>query len=146
MSANLVSMLTVRTACMCPRASYARTRLHFRRNVQLLTCGGRRRSPDGSQLIFLSDVRSGWYNIHKYTVATGELGCILPQDLECCSSHQGWHLGLQSFHFLDPDNLVLVYSEKGKSVVAKLNLGTQELTALPLAGQCRPPFLIDAVE
>jgi dipeptidyl aminopeptidase/acylaminoacyl peptidase len=89
-------------------------------------------SPDGSRLVFLSDCRAGWYNLHVYTPASGASKCVLPRDSESCSSHQGWTLGLQSFHFLDDENIILVSSEEGKSVISKLNLRTEELTPLPL--------------
>ena len=90
-------------------------------------------APDGS-LLYLSDSTTGFYNLHVLDPPAAAPRCLLPQQTEFCSSHQGWQFGLPSFHLLTPDTLVCALSESGVSRLCTVDVSTGDVASLDVPG------------
>ena len=89
-------------------------------------------TPSGA-LVFLSDSTTGFYNLHVVDAGSTSARCLLARPgTEFCSSHQGWSLGLQSFHLLSDDTLICTFGQGGVSKVCTVRVSTGELTILEL--------------
>jgi len=89
-------------------------------------------TPSGA-LVFLSDSTTGFYNLHVVDVGSTSARCLLARPgTEFCSSHQGWSLGLQSFHLLSDDTLICTFGQDGVSKLCTVRVSTGKLTILEL--------------
>src|SRR5262249_60276728 len=76
-------------------------------------------SPDGSALIFVSD-RTGWWNLYRYDLATGETRALAPMRAEF-GQPQG-QFGMSTYDFAGRDRLVAAYVENGLGKLALIEL------------------------
>jgi dipeptidyl aminopeptidase/acylaminoacyl peptidase len=67
-------------------------------------------SPDGADLVFVSD-RSGWWNLYRFTLATGEVRPIAPRSTEF--GQPQWNFGMATYAFAGPERIVCTYAEAG---------------------------------
>jgi dipeptidyl aminopeptidase/acylaminoacyl peptidase len=81
--------------------------------------------PDGSGLIFVSD-RSGWWNLYRYDLGTGETLPLWPIDAEF--GQPLFILGMSSYALVGDDGIVCALVRNGLSQLAKLDLHTNETT------------------
>jgi dipeptidyl aminopeptidase/acylaminoacyl peptidase len=80
-------------------------------------------SPDG-RLYFVSD-RSGWWNLHRLE-ANGVSTNICPKNAEFGQAQ--WIFGMSTYAFLSASEIVCSYSESGQGKLARLTVGTKQLT------------------
>lgn len=91
-------------------------------------------TPYGSALVFVSD-RTGWWNLYRYSLATGETTPLAPTPLAPMEAEFGvpqWVFGLSTYAFAGPDRLVCSYISNGLAHLATLDLATQELDPIEL--------------
>jgi dipeptidyl aminopeptidase/acylaminoacyl peptidase len=81
-------------------------------------------SPDGD-LYFISD-ESGWWNLYRH----GQGASICQMDAEFGGAH--WQFGLSTFGFLDEETITCIYSKGNVSQLAKLSIGSGDLTDIAL--------------
>ena len=84
-------------------------------------------SPDGTDLVFVSD-RSGWWNLYRFTLATGAVRPIAPRTAEF--GQPQWNFGMATYAFAGPDRIVCAYAEAGLGHLAVIDLTTGSLRAL----------------
>jgi hypothetical protein len=84
-------------------------------------------SPDGTDLLFVSD-RSGWWNLYRFTLATGAVLSIAPQTVEF--GQPQLNFGMATYAFAGPDRIVCTYSEAGLGHLAVIDLTTGSLRPL----------------
>jgi hypothetical protein len=66
-------------------------------------------SPEGTDLVFVSD-RSGWWNLYRFTLATGEVRPIAPRPAEFGQPQSSF--GMATYAFAGPDRIVCRASRK----------------------------------
>ena len=84
-------------------------------------------SPDSTDLVFVSD-RSGWWNLYRFTLATGAVRPIAPDAAEF--GQPQWSFGMATYAFAGPDRIVCAYSEAGLGHLAVIDLTTGSLRSL----------------
>jgi dipeptidyl aminopeptidase/acylaminoacyl peptidase len=84
-------------------------------------------SPDGTDLVFISD-RSGWWNLYRFTLATGAVRPIAPRAAEF--GQPQWNFGMATYAFAGPERIVCVYAEGGLGNLAVIDLTTGSLRPL----------------
>ena len=84
-------------------------------------------SPDGADLVFVSD-RSGWWNLYRFTWATGAVRPIAPMAAEF--GQPQWNFGMATYALVGPGRIVCTYAEAGLGHLAALDLATGALTRL----------------
>jgi dipeptidyl aminopeptidase/acylaminoacyl peptidase len=84
-------------------------------------------SPDGV-LTFISD-RSGWWNLYR-AGNDGAMHPLCPRDAEFCGAQ--WVFGQASYAFLSAGQIVCSYGEAERTVLARLDVASGELTPLAL--------------
>jgi dipeptidyl aminopeptidase/acylaminoacyl peptidase len=84
-------------------------------------------SPDGGTIVFISD-RSGWWNLHRFELATRALRPIAPMAVEF--GQPQWVFGMSTYAFAGPDRIVCTYSEAGLGQIAVIDLATETLRTL----------------
>jgi dipeptidyl aminopeptidase/acylaminoacyl peptidase len=84
-------------------------------------------SPDGTHILFVSD-RSGWWNLHRFELATGALRPIAPMAAEF--GQPQWAFGMSTYAFVGPDRIVCTYSKAGLGKLAVIDLATETLRTL----------------
>jgi dipeptidyl aminopeptidase/acylaminoacyl peptidase len=84
-------------------------------------------SPDGV-LHFISD-RSGWWNLHRVD-ADGAIRALCPRPADFCPAQ--WVFGQSNYAFLSATQLACSYGEGGRTVLARLEVGSGRLTPLAL--------------
>jgi dipeptidyl aminopeptidase/acylaminoacyl peptidase len=84
-------------------------------------------SPDGADLVFVSD-RSDWWNLYRYTLATGAALPIAPMAAEF--SRPQWNFGMSAYAFVGPDRIVCSYLENGLGRLAVIDLTNGALRPL----------------
>jgi dipeptidyl aminopeptidase/acylaminoacyl peptidase len=82
-------------------------------------------SPDGKQIVFVSD-RSGWWNLHRFELATGMTSPLVSMAAEF--GVPLWQFGVSTYAFAGADRIVCAYSENGLGRLAVLNLASGDLT------------------
>ncbi len=82
--------------------------------------------PDG-RLIFVSD-RSGWWNLYAEGATRSEALCPLEAEFGLAQ----WVFGLSTWDFIDAGGVLCSYSADGSDRMARLDLVTGRLDALPL--------------
>ncbi len=81
-------------------------------------------SPDGSELVFVSD-RSGWWNLHRFTLATGEVRPVAPMSAEF--GQPQWVFGMATYAFAGRDRILCSFVEAGLGVLAVIDLASGTL-------------------
>ena len=84
-------------------------------------------SPDGTDIVFVSD-RSGWWNLYRFTLATGEVRPIAPRSAEF--GQPQWNFGMATYAFAGPNRIVCAYAEAGLGHLAVIDLTTGSLRSL----------------
>jgi hypothetical protein len=84
-------------------------------------------SPDGSELIFVSD-RSGWWNLYRFNLATAAVRPIAPMTAEF--GQPQWNFATASYAFAGPERIVCAYAEGGLGHLAVVEPATGALRAL----------------
>jgi dipeptidyl aminopeptidase/acylaminoacyl peptidase len=84
-------------------------------------------SPDGTDLVFASD-RSGWWNLYRFTLATGAVQPIAARTAEF--GQPQWNFGMATYTFAGPDRIVCAYAEAGLGHLAVVDLTTGSLRPL----------------
>ena len=84
-------------------------------------------SPDGTDIVFVSD-RSGWWNLYRFTLATGEVRPIAPRPAEF--GQPQWNFGMATYAFAGPDRIICAYAEAGLGHLAVIDLTTGSLRSL----------------
>jgi dipeptidyl aminopeptidase/acylaminoacyl peptidase len=84
-------------------------------------------SPDGTDLVFISDV-SGWWNLYRFTLATGAVRPIAPRASEF--GQPQWNFGMATYGFAGPERIVCAYAEGGLGHLAVIDLTTGSLRPL----------------
>ncbi|MDZ5699067.1 S9 family peptidase [Chelativorans sp. M5D2P16] len=84
-------------------------------------------TPDGNAVTFVSD-RSGWWNLHRFELATQALRPIAPMAAEF--GQPQWVFGMSTYAFAGPDRIVCTYSEAGLGRLAVVDLATGMLRTL----------------
>jgi dipeptidyl aminopeptidase/acylaminoacyl peptidase len=84
-------------------------------------------SPDGTDLVFVSD-RSGWWNLYRFTLATGAVRPIAPRAAEF--GQPQWNFGMATYAFAGPQRIVCAYAEGGLGQLAVIDLTTGSLRPL----------------
>ncbi len=84
-------------------------------------------SPDGADLVFVSD-RSDWWNLYRFTLATGAVRPIAPMAAEF--GQPQWNFDMATYAFVGPGRIVCTYAEAGLGHLAALDLATGALTRL----------------
>jgi dipeptidyl aminopeptidase/acylaminoacyl peptidase len=84
-------------------------------------------SPDGTDIVFASD-RSGWWNLYRFTLATGEVRPIAPRPAEF--GQPQWTFGMATYAFAGPNRIVCAYAEAGLGYLAVIDLTTGSLRSL----------------
>jgi short chain dehydrogenase/WD40-like Beta Propeller Repeat len=84
-------------------------------------------SPDGTDIVFVSD-RSGWWNLYRFTLATGEVRPIAPRPAEF--GQPQWTFGMATYAFAGPNRIVCAYAEAGLGHLAVIDLTTGSLRSL----------------
>jgi dipeptidyl aminopeptidase/acylaminoacyl peptidase len=84
-------------------------------------------SPDGADLVFVSD-RSGWWNLYRFTLATGAVQPIAMRTAEF--GQPQWNFGMATYAFAGPDRIVCAYAEAGLGHLAVIDLTTGSLRSL----------------
>jgi dipeptidyl aminopeptidase/acylaminoacyl peptidase len=84
-------------------------------------------SPDGTDLVFISDV-SGWWNLYRFTLATGAVRPIAPRAAEF--GQPQWNFGMATYAFAGPERIVCAYAEGGLGHLAVIDLTTGLLRPL----------------
>jgi dipeptidyl aminopeptidase/acylaminoacyl peptidase len=80
--------------------------------------------PDG-RLYFISD-RSGWWNLYRWTPASGEIEALAPREAEFGGPH--WQFGASYYDFESPERLLCTYGVDGISHLARIDLASGTLT------------------
>ena len=86
-------------------------------------------SPDGSQLLFVSD-RTGWWNLYRCDPATMTTRPLAPMAAEFGLPQ--WTFGTSTYAFAGSDRIVCSYSQGGLGHLAVLDLTSGALTPLPI--------------
>jgi dipeptidyl aminopeptidase/acylaminoacyl peptidase len=86
-------------------------------------------SPDGTDVVFVSD-RSGWWNLYRFTLATGAVRPIAPQTAEF--GQPQWNFGMATYAFARPDRVVCTFAEAGLGHLAVIDLTTGSLRPLDI--------------
>ena len=84
-------------------------------------------SPDGTDLVFISD-RSGWWNLYRFTLATGAVRPIATRTAEF--GQPQWNFGMATYAFAGPERIVCAYAEAGLGHLAVIDLTTGSLHPL----------------
>ncbi len=84
-------------------------------------------SPDGADLVFVSD-RSGWWNLYRFTLATGAVRPIAPRTAEF--GQPQWNFGMATYAFAGPERIVCAFAEAGLGHLAVIDLTTGSLHPL----------------
>ena len=84
-------------------------------------------SPDGADLVFVSD-RSGWWNLYRFTLATGAVQPIAMRTAEF--GQPQWNFGMATYAFAGLDRIVCAYAEAGLGHLAVIDLTTGSLRSL----------------
>ena len=84
-------------------------------------------SPDSADLVFVSD-RSGWWNLYRFTLATGAVQPIAMRTAEF--GQPQWNFGMATYAFAGPDRIVCAYAEAGLGHLAVIDLTTGSLRSL----------------
>jgi dipeptidyl aminopeptidase/acylaminoacyl peptidase len=84
-------------------------------------------SPDGAHIVFVSD-RSGWWNLHRFELATGALEPIAPMAAEF--GQPQWVFGMSTFAFAGPGRIVCAYSQAGLGKLATVDVATGALETI----------------
>jgi dipeptidyl aminopeptidase/acylaminoacyl peptidase len=84
-------------------------------------------SPDGADLVFVSD-RSGWWNLYRFTLATGAVQPIVTRPAEF--GQPQWTFGMATYAFAGLDRIVCTYAESGLGHLAVIDLTTGSLRSI----------------
>jgi dipeptidyl aminopeptidase/acylaminoacyl peptidase len=84
-------------------------------------------SPDGADLVFVSD-RSGWWNLYRFTLATGAVQPIFRRPAEF--GQPQWNFGMATYAFAGSDRIVCTYGESGLGHLAVIDLTTGSLRSI----------------
>jgi dipeptidyl aminopeptidase/acylaminoacyl peptidase len=84
-------------------------------------------SPDGRHIVLVSD-RSGWWNLHRFELATHALEPIAPMAAEF--GQPQWAFGMSTYAFAAADRIVCTYSQGGLGKLAIIDLGAGTLRTL----------------
>src|SRR5262245_44497598 len=82
-------------------------------------------SPDGAQIALVSD-RSGWWNLYSLDLATRTVRALAPMAAEFGMPQ--WLLGMSTYAFAGPEQIICAYSQGGLGHLAVLNLANERLT------------------
>lgn len=81
-------------------------------------------SPDGNAVVFISD-RSGWWNLHRFELATRTVRPIMPMAAEF--GQPQWVFGMSTYAFAGPDRIVCTYLDAGLGRLAVVDLKAETL-------------------
>jgi dipeptidyl aminopeptidase/acylaminoacyl peptidase len=100
----------------------------------LAIAGGRTESifqpewaPDGARVVFVSD-RSGWWNLHRFELATRKVEPIAPMEAEF--GQPQWTFGMSTFAFAGPGRIVCTFSRQGLAKLAVVDVATGALETI----------------
>ncbi|MCB1614732.1 MAG: S9 family peptidase, partial [Pseudomonadales bacterium] len=80
-----------------------------------------------NDIFFVSD-QSGWWNIHRYYLNTGEEINLLPMEAEFGLPQ--WVFGMSTYQVVDEDTLACCYTADGEWQLALLSISKNKLTPL----------------
>ena len=84
-------------------------------------------STEGTHIFFVSD-QSGWWNLHRFELATQTVRQIAPMEAEF--GRPQWAFGMSTFAFAGADRVVCTYSRAGLGKLAVFELATETLRVL----------------
>jgi dipeptidyl aminopeptidase/acylaminoacyl peptidase len=86
-------------------------------------------SPDGNAIIFVSD-RTGWWNLYAWDLAAATARPLCPMAAEFGMPQ--WNLGIASYAFAGPGEIVCAYAQSGLGRLATLDTATGKLDPVVL--------------
>jgi dipeptidyl aminopeptidase/acylaminoacyl peptidase len=86
-------------------------------------------SPDGNAIIFVSD-RTGWWNLYAWDLAAATARPLCPMAAEFGMPQ--WNLGIASYAFAGPGQIVCAYAQSGLGRLATLDTATGKLDPVVL--------------
>jgi dipeptidyl aminopeptidase/acylaminoacyl peptidase len=84
-------------------------------------------SHDGADLVFVSD-RSGWWNLYRFTLASGVMQPIAPMAAEF--GQPQWIFGMATYAFAARNRVVCAYTQAGLGRLAAVDFATGSLRPL----------------
>lgn len=84
-------------------------------------------SPDGNEIVFVSD-RTGWWNLYAYDIAATTTRGLCPMAAEFGMPQ--WNLGMSTYAFVDIRRIVCAYTKDGLGRLATLDTTTGTLEAI----------------
>jgi dipeptidyl aminopeptidase/acylaminoacyl peptidase len=81
-------------------------------------------SPDGKEVVFVSD-RTGWWNLYAFDIAAAAARPLCPMAAEFGMPQ--WNLGMSTYAFAGPGQIVCVYASSGLGQLATLDMATGKL-------------------